>query len=196
MIKWLGLAVAGVLLASALQSWFTELLYSSGLPRPSSENTDAAMNWLANVIGDNTFRWVAGCVFGFTAGVWLDHLARRLGWGGLTKYEKAKSLSFDMYELEKDLRWASENSQPMRDHQKAEVEALYITLKKEGIMTPSPDVRVKGGPSFFSTKYHHNYLVAVGPILAKGHMREAKRKAKEVSADIETTAGRLTQMLE
>lgn len=105
-IKWLAIFFAALVLTALFEPILMGLVEETGFHDDPISTVKPAVNWIARIIGDIAFFWVAGGAIGFALGVWLDSIMRRLGRG---RVDKVISLGDDAISLAGRLDTLSSN---------------------------------------------------------------------------------------
>ena len=175
--------------ATALvEPWFVALLTKWGFYRFDNQAIGDTLNWIARIVGDTNFLWMAGMVFGALFGMVMYHMA--------VKFDRkdAKQKNIDLAEIGIDLSFAKREvtsfiANPQGSNRRikiidptlpisarAKVASLFARLKSHGIQSPPVYEKIDTRQA----QIFIDYIDSISPFLSENQRKEAKLEAIKI----------------
>jgi len=192
-LRWLLLAFAALVLTAIFEPPL--MVFFAGLgwhEQPKSIPSDL-LNWLSDIVGVQSFPWVAGAGLGLAVGAWSQWLAGRIDRGRPTRADQFS----DMYHLIGNVKdeWLDGfkddfgNVDFSRTNYKTDLrrKVLYEKLGKVGLVVPdfSNLSRLEANVG------HYTFMQMLEPFSQYGLIKEAKRESRKTISEIKSASQQL-----
>lgn len=180
LLRWLSVFAAVTVLTALFEPLIVRGLEWAGWYDDPAASLEPALNWLAGIVGDAAFPWVAAGLLGGSVGVWLHWTATRLDAKRRREWlEEVYLLAGSLRSYNEDLRTfagqKTDDSFFIPIELRQEYKSLSLRLKSLRLRAPNLDGLyglnfVNVSVSFFEQLY---------PLLRNGHIRQARRDSRQ-----------------
>lgn len=172
----LALTVATAIVEPFIVAWLTSVRWYE----EPAESVGLAVNWLASIVGEGAFPWIAAGVLGLALGSWLDATLRRFDRSRLRRrQEVVTKLGAQLIETARSIEIALQFDRQDLLPLTSDVESGLTSLAKIGIR---PLEKREGDSLHESLLRARLYLHRVGTLLRDGHIREAREAGARMAS--------------
>lgn len=183
--RWILALLAVTVFTAIVQPWLVTWLTEAGWYSTPLDAAKPVVNWIARIIGDTAFPWLAGIILGMTIGAWVHFVSTKFDKARPSKEDEFFGLRYRIESLASEIMDSARKADGSYDLNKRNYQvdlkiiSLFSEIRTLGIETPD----YSGFRDDMYNIGNQAFLQCLVPFSEHGQLKLAKRIAKKSIAE-------------